>query len=58
MSQKPVPKKYRSGALRALHESVQGLHRLGLVDTKTMRQFDTSCVTPVDAFTPQQIARK
>ena len=48
-----MPKKYRSDALGALHESVQGLHRLGLVDTKTMREFDASCLTPVETLTPR-----
>jgi putative transcriptional regulator len=52
-----MTKKYRSDALEALHESVQGLHRLGLVDTKTMREFDASCLTPVEKFTPRQIAQ-
>lgn len=49
-------KKYRSQALGALHETVQGLHRLGLVDTKTMREFDASCLTPVEKLSPRQIA--
>lgn len=49
MNQKPMPKKYRSDALGALHESVQRLHRLGLVDTKTMREFDASCYLNVTA---------
>lgn len=37
-------KTYRSRALGALHEAVEDLHRVGLVDTKTMREFDTSCL--------------
>ncbi len=51
-----MTKKYRSKALGALHETVQGLHRLGLVDTKTMREFDASCLTPVVKLSPKQIA--
>ncbi len=51
-----MTKKYRSEALGALHETVQGLHRLGLVDTKTMREFDASCLTPVVKLSPKQIA--
>jgi len=43
-----MTKKYRSKALGALHETVQGLHRLGLIDTKTMREFDASCLTHVE----------
>jgi putative transcriptional regulator len=51
-----MTKKYRSKALGALHESVQGLHRLGLVDTTTMREFDASCLTTVEKLSPRQIA--
>ena len=51
-----MTKKYRSKALAALHETVQGLHRLGLVDTQTMREFDASCLTPVEKLSPKQIA--
>jgi putative transcriptional regulator len=50
-----MTKKYRSKALGALHESVEGLHRLGLVDTKTMREFDASCLATVEKLSPRQI---
>ncbi len=40
-----MAKKYQSEALEALHETAAGLHRLGLIDTKTMRDFDASCLT-------------
>jgi putative transcriptional regulator len=49
-------KRYRSKALGALHESMTDLHKVGLVDTKTMREFDASCLTPVEEVTPRQIA--
>jgi hypothetical protein len=39
-----MAKKYRSEALKTLHETMQGLPRVGLVDTKTMREFDASCL--------------
>lgn len=51
-----MTKQYRSKALGALHETVQGLHRLGLVDPTTMREFDASCLTPVVNLSPRQIA--
>ena len=51
-----MAKKYRSKPLGALHETVQGLHRLGLLDTTTMREFDASCLTPVENVSPRQIA--
>lgn len=42
-------KKYRSAALAALHETAQGLHDEGLIDEKTMHDFDASCLTKTDA---------
>lgn len=38
-------KKYRSEALEALHESATDLYKAGLIDDKTMREFDASCLT-------------
>lgn len=40
-----MTKRYKSAALRAAHETATSLHRLGLIDTKTMRDFDVSCLT-------------
>lgn len=51
-----MTKKYKSQALAALHESMQGLHDIGLVDAKTMRKFDLSCLTPIESMTPAEIA--
>jgi putative transcriptional regulator len=48
--------RFKSEALGALHETVQGLHKAGLVDVKTMREFDASCLTTVKPFSPKQIA--
>jgi putative transcriptional regulator len=49
-------KKYRSEALGALHESMTDLYKAGLIDTKTMREFDASCLTTVERLSPRQIA--
>lgn len=46
---------YKSDALAALHESMQGLHDIGLVDVKTMRKFDESCLMPVNGLAPAEI---
>ena len=51
-----MAKKYQSDALEALHETAQGLHRIGLVDTKTMRDFDASCLTTVEKLSAKEIA--
>jgi DNA-binding transcriptional regulator YiaG len=37
--------KYRSDIARSAHETVQALRRIGLVDEKTMRRFDSTCLT-------------
>jgi DNA-binding transcriptional regulator YiaG len=33
-------RKYRSQVAKAVHEGVRSMYRLGLVDKKTMREFD------------------
>ena len=50
-----MPGKYRSDALEALHETAQGLRRIGLIDAKTMRNLDASCLTGVEKLSPEEI---
>jgi len=38
-----------------VHESVTGLHRIGLVDQATMRHFDSLCLTAVERMSPDEI---
>ena len=52
-----VKKRYRTDALAAAHETAAGLHRIGLVDAKTMRDFDASCLTPVEGSLPRRLLR-
>jgi putative transcriptional regulator len=47
--------KYRSKIARTVHETVRGLHRIGLADKRTMRRFDASCLTTVEELTPREI---
>lgn len=47
--------KYRSEIAGAMHETVAGMHRLGLVDKQTMREFDVRCLTSVDDLKPADI---
>jgi putative transcriptional regulator len=47
--------KYRSEIAEAMHETMRGLHRLGVVDKQTMREFDVRCLTPVDDLTASDI---
>jgi putative transcriptional regulator len=45
----------RSGLLRSVHETVAGLHRAGVVDKATMREFDALCLTSVAPMSPAEI---
>ena len=48
-------KRYRSNALRSLHEVAEDLHDVGVIDKATMRHFDLSCLTPVQVLKPEAI---
>ena len=37
-------KTYRSEALAAVHEMMEGFHTSGSIDTQTMREFDYACL--------------
>jgi putative transcriptional regulator len=47
--------KYRSPVAEAVHETAHGLHRIGLIDQKTMREFDASCLTVIEPLTAKEI---
>jgi putative transcriptional regulator len=48
--------KYRSRLSAAMHETAAGLHRIGLMDKATMREFDASCLTAVEPLSAKEIA--
>lgn len=50
-----MPKKYRSDAFAAIHETMEALHEVGAVDRQTMREFDETCLTPIEVMLPEQI---
>ena len=50
-----MKRKYRSDAMAAIHETMEGLHRIGAIDKQTMRHFDEACLTSVGPLTPRQI---
>src|SRR5215217_9744419 len=47
--------KARSAALGAIHETARGLHRVGLVDRETMREFDALCLAAVERLSAEEI---
>lgn len=46
---------YRSEIAASVHEMIEGFHEAGLVDKQTMREFDASCLAPVEPFLPEEI---
>jgi len=46
---------YRSDALAVAHKTAVGLHRAGVIDKGTMREFDASYLTTVEELSPRAI---
>src|SRR5215470_6851308 len=44
-----------SKILTSVRKTASGLHKAGLVDKATMREFDVLCLTPVKPLTPEEI---
>jgi len=38
--------------MAAVHESADGLHKAGMIDSTTMREFDRACLSPIPKLTP------
>jgi putative transcriptional regulator len=50
-----IKKQYNSGIAASIHETAQGLHEIGLMDKRTMKEFDELCLTPISPLTPDEI---
>ena len=50
-----MKKTYKTKIFAAIHETAEGLHNAGIMDKKTMREFDESCLMPVEKLAPDQI---
>ncbi|WP_320203642.1 helix-turn-helix domain-containing protein [Agrobacterium rosae] len=50
-----MSKSYKSEAMAAIHEMMEGFHESGAIDKQTMREFDDACLTSVQALTPEEI---
>lgn len=48
-------KVYKSEAMAAIHETMEGLFEIGAIDKQTMREFDGACLTPVGSLSPEEI---
>ena len=51
----PTNKTAADGILASPHKTAAGLHKVGLVDKATMREFDALCLTPVEPLAPGEI---
>ena len=45
-------KTYKSEAMAAVHEMMEGLHDAGSIDKRTMREFDEACLAPAPVLSP------
>lgn len=48
-------RKIKSPILEAVHDTAQGLHKAGVMDQVTLREFDRLCLPPVELLKPEQI---
>jgi putative transcriptional regulator len=47
--------KKKSAILEAVHETATGLHKAGLIDQTTLREFDSLCLSEIEPLEPKQI---
>jgi len=45
----------KSRLLEEMYETARGLHEIGLIDKRRMREFDTLCKLDIEPLSPQQI---
>jgi putative transcriptional regulator len=50
-----MSKTFKSDALAAIHETASDLQEAGLMDQRTMREFDRLCLTPVVPLSAEEI---
>lgn len=50
-----MAKAYKSKIMAAVHEAMQDAHEAGVIDKRTMRKFDESCLTTVERLTAKDL---
>ena len=50
-----MPKTYNSPILAAIHETAEDLASIGVMDKKSMKEFDALCLTTVTPLSPAEI---
>lgn len=48
-------RKTKSTILEAVHDTAKGLHKAGVMDQVTLREFDRLCLPPIEPLGPEQI---
>ena len=48
-------RKTKSAILEAVHDTAKGLHKAGVLDQVTLREFDRLCLPPIEPLGPEQI---
>jgi len=48
-------KQYRSNIMASIHETAEDLYEAGIMEKRTMREFDGLCLTPISPLKPEQI---
>ena len=48
-------RKTQSPILAAVHDTAKGLHKAGVMDQVTLREFDPLCLTPVEQVQTETI---
>ncbi len=50
-------RKTKSTILEAVHDTAKGLHKAGVMDQVTLREFDRLCLPPIEPLEPGQIKK-
>lgn len=50
-------RKKKSPILEAVHQTARGLHKAGVMDQVTLREYDRLCIPPVEPLAPEQIKK-
>lgn len=50
-----MTKVYKSEAFAAIHDTAEGFHEAGIIDKRTMRGFDETCLAPAEPLAPEEI---
>jgi len=50
-----MTKVYKSEAFAAIHDTAEALYESGIIDKRTMRGFDESCLAPAEPLAPEEI---